>query len=544
MLPIFNIIVNKYKSVFSPTPEPASIKKPARDNSVKAFPRYGSPDKFPGGISSRRTSEIIHDHLTLRQQSRDAMFDSTVAKSMVDRFADTVVDTGLKVKPTPMTSVIGITPEEGEKWSENVAQLYHLWSKSKKSHTSRVNNNYQNQRLYGIFQQRDNDVFVQLTYSKEKDQINPLSYEFVEPNQVRGNAVTSSFAQIPGDDGIIRDTKNRETGYKIWEWIKNEYKERTIPARGEKSGRIFMLHGFNPEYANQGRGFPRLTHALQEFEQLTDFKQSVIKKAISQSSLSMVMENEQQDASNVFEGVGSGPLSEYGQYDEGTENLQSSALDEPIVNYNLLPEATFHDPGSVGIFNTKRGDHLNFLKDTSPSESFSTFVDSFCSHLSASTGMPLEVLLMKFNANYSASRAALILFWRVAQIWRNEMAADFLDPLYEMWLSEEIALGRVKCPGWQNPIIKEAWLSKDWSGAPMPNIDPLKTMAADRGYVEMGAQDLDDVALNYNGSSGKANRIKNARQFKEVPQPPWPWPVVTEKEDSKDKEDKEDKGDE
>jgi len=278
MLPIFNIIVNKYKSVFSPTPEPASIKKPARDNSVKAFPRYGSPDKFPGGISSRRTSEIIHDHLTLRQQSRDAMFDSTVAKSMVDRFADTVVDTGLKVKPTPMTSVIGITPEEGEKWSENVAQLYHLWSKSKKSHTSRVNNNYQNQRLYGIFQQRDNDVFVQLTYSKEKDQINPLSYEFVEPNQVRGNAVTSSFAQIPGDDGIIRDTKNRETGYKIWEWIKNEYKERTIPARGEKSGRIFMLHGFNPEYANQGRGFPRLTHALQELNNLQILNNQLSKK--------------------------------------------------------------------------------------------------------------------------------------------------------------------------------------------------------------------------------------------------------------------------
>jgi len=136
--------------------------------------------------------------------------------------------------------------------------------------------------------------------------------------------------------------------------------------------------------------------------------------------------------------------------------------------------------------------------------------------------MPLEVLLIKFNSNYSASRAALIMFWRQAQIWRDEMAADFLNPVYESWLSEEIAAGKITAPGWSDFRLRAAWLSCEWAGSPMPNIDPNATADSDLKYASMGAQTLDDIARNFNGSSGKANRIKNARQFVELPEPPLP----------------------
>lgn len=133
----------------------------------------------------------------------------------------------------------------------------------------------------------------------------------------------------------------------------------------------------------------------------------------------------------------------------------------------------------------------------------------------------MEVVLKKFSNNYSASRGTLILCWRSAQIEGMEMSADFLDPVYEMWLSEEIAAGRISAPGWSDYRLRAAWLSCEWAGSPMPNIDPLKTAEADKAYVELSAQTLDDVARNFNGSSGKANRTKNIRQFEELPEPPW-----------------------
>lgn len=55
----------------------------------------------------------------------------------------------------------------------------------------------------------------------------------------------------------------------------------------------------------------------------------------------------------------------------------------------------------------------------------------------------------------------------------------------------------------------------------MPNIDPDKTASADMKYVEMGAQTLDRVARNTNGSSGKANRAKLAREIAELTAVPW-----------------------
>ena len=493
-----------------------------------AFPTtggYGSGSKYAGGMSASKLV-VMHDHFKIRQHVRDAMYDSIEARTIVERYADTVVDVGLKLKPTPIAELIGLSPEDAEVWAETVAQRFHLWASSKKSHRTRVNNFYQNQHLYERFQQRDNDVFVRMYYGREWDTISPLQIDFVDPNQIKGYAYTSTYAQIGGDDGIIRDSAGRETGYKIWNFDQQsgKYTETVIPAIGEKSGRVFMLHGFSPEYAGQGRGYSRLAHAVQDFEKLTDFKAATVTKAISQASLVMAVENDAMDPSNPMAGRVAGPIREYGSYPDpatDAQNVTATSL-EPVINYTAMPEATLTQPGT-GIFNLRRGDKIKNLQDTSPSAQYDVFVNAFCSFLAASVGMSVELLLMKFNANYSASRATLILFWRIAMMWREEMAADFLNPVYEMWLAEEIAAGRVTAPGWSDPLIRSAWLCCEWAGSPMPSIDPLKSMQASKMAAELGAETLDDIAREYNGSSGKANRMKLKRQFEELPEPTWGW---------------------
>lgn len=499
---------------------------------------YGSGNKFPLGMSRSGISADIQNHLKIRQLARNAMYDSIEGRSLVESIVDTVTDIGLRLKPTPNAKMLGIKSEDAEAWAENVADLFHMWAKSKKSHRPRISNFYQNQRLYQLFQQRDNDIFVRLYYGRDKDQLNPLQIEFIEPNQIYGTGYTSTYANVFTDDGIIRDKNGRETGYKIWNYnpVTAEWSNQIIPAKGEKSGRTFMLHGFCPEYAGQGRGYSRLAHILQELENMTDFKQSTLKKAIAQATLTMAVENDQQDASNPVEGRVAGPRTEYGispsaNEDDGSIEKEAS----PTPNYTSLPEATFTEPGSVGVFNLRRGDRLKYLQDTSPGASFDNFCNSMFTSIAASVGTSIEIVQKKFSNNYSASRGTLILCWRHAMIWRNEMASDFLDPIYEMWLAEEIAAGRIQAPGFSDPRLRTTWLNCEWAGSPMPNIDPLKTAQSDEKYVELGAQTLDDVARNYNGSSGRANRVKNARQYEELPTPPWPRaPVQQTKGDSQE----------
>lgn len=479
--------------------------------------------KYRGGLA-RSGAGLFLNHALLRQNVRRAVHDTPQAKALVQRFADTTADIGLRLEATPMAGILGISPEDAESWAQKVEERFDLWAGSKKQHRSQTMNFYQSQHLYQEFLHRDNDMFTRLFYSKERSLQNPLQFEFIDPNQIMGDTFTSSL--IPHStihDGIVRDAQGRETHYKIWfHDSKGRFDKTIIPARSAKTGRIMMLHGFSPEYAGQKRGFSRLAHAIQEFQNLTDFTLAQIIKAINQSQLTLYVKPSKTDpASNPLEDLSGGGLI--------PPTATTSAVDETIteemtghgLDFCPVPEATSREPGGTVVANLQKGEDLKTFGDKTPADNYETFVDAFTSHLSASVGMPIEVLKMKFSSNYSASRASLILFWRIAQIWREEMAADFLNPIYEMWLSEEIAAGRIQAPGWSDPRLRAAWLANRWIGSPMPNIDPMRTANADKVYVELGAQTLDRVARNHNGSSGQANRRKLNREFGELPTPPW-----------------------
>jgi lambda family phage portal protein len=497
--------------------------------------------KWPGGLSDSGTSPIIN-HTEMRQNARSAYHDSIHARALVDRMADTVVDVGLKVEPNPNTEILGISPEAARDWSDQVGDRFHIWAKSKTITRDETQTFYQLQRLVEITQQRDNDYFVRFFYTNgRQDLINPLQLQMIDANQINGFAFTSTYGFQYHDvltDGIRRNAAGKEIGYRVY--VKNPkgiYEEKEIPAYGPKSKKRIMLHGFSPEYPGQGRGFSRIGHALQEFENLTDFTSAQIKKAILQSSINMYVKPGKEDpASNPFEDiamhVAGPPPSETG---DGSIDIDTSNF----LQYVPLPEATITQPGSVGVFNLEKAEDLRPFENTAPSEKFESFVNSFMAYLAASVSMPVEVLKMQFGENYSASRASLILFWRVAEIWRQDLISDFLDPVYESWLSGEIAAGRIVAPGWADPLLRRAWTSNHWYGAPMPNIDPMRTMEADRGYVEMGATDLDRLARDHNGSSGKMNRAKISKQFAEIPDAPWQKKITerVENDNSKKGED-------
>ena len=490
------------------------------------YSRYGDGSKWENGLSHSGSS-IYQDHYTLRQNARKAYHDTPQARAIVDRYADVVVDTGIKIQPTPDAALLGITPEVAEDWAERIGRRYDLWLASKDCHRAEAMTGYQAQRLYQIFQQRDNDIFTRLHYNGSARLQSKLQFSFLDPTQIRGDAFTSTAGFNGNDsDGIKRDAAGREIGYKVWlkkPGALGQYIEKDIPAWGPKSQRRMMLHGFSPEYASQGRGISRLSHALQEFQNLTDFSLATIKKAINQSNITMyVKPSQNNEASNPFEGMTgtAGPASQqFGSDPTPAQNAQN--VDVQPVEYCPLPEAAVGVPGSTGVFNLKEGEDLNAFPNSATADTFDSFVDSFTSHLSASMSMPLEVLLMKFGSNYSASRGALILFWRVAWIWRQEMDADFLAPLYASWLAEEIAAGREIAPGWSDPRMRAAWLSHDLVASPIPNIDDLKTAKANKTNLEINATTFDRVARETNGSNGKANRSKLTRELKEWQKMPW-----------------------
>lgn len=480
--------------------------------------------KWHGGLSATGRTRFL-DHYELRQNARDAFHDSIDARALIERFADSIVDTGLILDSSPIPELLGIDPEEAEQWGAEVSRRFHLWAKDKKQNRSGMMSFYQAQRLYEIFQQRDNDIFVRLYYSKSSKLQNPLQFEFVDANQIRGYAYTTTYSQYNHDDGIIRNSDGTERAFKVW--VSNpgkigEYKDLEITRIGEKSGKVMMIHGFNPEYAGQRRGYSRIGFALQELENITDFSLSIIKKAINQSLMLMSVENMQQDAGNPLEGISSDQLvSAMGNkitQDPTTEELTEA---DRTLRVCPIPEAGLDTPGSTAFVGNQQGDTVRLLQNSTPAESYREFVGAFLERLAAAAGIPVEVVLMKFGNNYSASRATLVLAWRVFQLWREEMAVDFLNIVFEAWLGGEIAAGRISAPGFSDPRLRAAWLNCQWIGSRMPDIDPGRTAKAAKDNLEMNLTTGEREARNLNGSSFKDNLMKNRKDFDDMPVPPW-----------------------
>lgn len=479
--------------------------------------------KGPHGLDNTGMTRLF-DHRALRANTRDAMYDSIHARAIITRFADNIVGEGLRARFEPNARVLGRTEEEMENWGRDVSERFHLFMSSKDFSTDSTMNGYQAQWLYALCQQRDNSVYARLHYERGSGRISPLSVQHMDPDQLRGYSFTPTEGSCNYvNDAITYDGKGREKSFKFTVKLPDgTVEEREIPKFGSRSGKQYVIHGFRPEYAGQKDGYSLHAHALQGYEELTTLHHSYIGKSILESTIGgWTKPSKDAPASGGMEDFAKESVDVIEDLLSGTDVSAETKAELAQSVMRTFPEVAIRTPGSMWIANAGAGEEIMPFKADTPHEAYSMYIDNVCEYLSASTGMGIEFLKNKFGQNYSASRAMLVLTWRVMNMWRAEMIADYLNVIAQAWLGEEIAAGRIRAPGWSDPLLRAAWMNIRWIGSSMPNIDPKKEAEARKLNVLLASTTLDDCALEHNGSDGKRNRAQLAREFGELTLPPW-----------------------
>ena len=78
-----------------------------------------------------------------------------------------------------------------------------------------------------------------------------------------------------------------------------------------------------------------------------------------------------------------------------------------------------------------------------------------------------------FGNSYSASRASLLEAWKMFRMRRTWFSQEFCQPVYEEWLAEAVASGRINAPGFfADPAVRAAWCGADWYGPAPGQINP------------------------------------------------------------------------
>jgi lambda family phage portal protein len=430
----------------------------------------------------------------LRDKSRVAYWDSTQARSILGRLVDNVIGTGLSLESSPIWDLIGsgMSEDEQAKLSREIELRFHLWASSHEADASGRMNFYELQALEFSNRLLDGDQVVILRYSGDSARLNPLSIQFIGAEQVF-NPYDSGFVNAAKSKGnrIVEGVEVTPAGEEVAFYITDPVTISSVrvPVKGP-SGRRFVLHPAVINQPGQVRGVPILAPLIHELQKITDYTVAELEASVLNAIMAVWIEpSADKNSSQPLAGIRL----------RGAQSPEGPQQAPPA-------EAKFDKPGII-IQNLKAGEKIHSYDSKRPNVNFEAFVTGITKSLSASVGIPIEVLQMSFNANYSASRASLLLFWNTVEKWREATASQFLGPIFEAWFTEEVKSGRINAVGFLDgpPVVRRAWLSAAWIGAGKPSIDPLKEANAARTRIQDGLTTRERESMIYNGSDYRDN---------------------------------------
>ena len=434
-----------------------------------------------------------------------------IAAAALKRQRTNIIGAGLRLKATIDRDVLGLTQEQAEEWQRKTQAEFALWAQRKQAcDATGVNNFYGMQQLVALSYPMSGDVFA-LIKRAEPTKLMPYSLRvhLLEADRIRTPEATSSgavqsnpllmnltTAKLPNGhyiyDGVEVDKNGAVVAYHIANTYPREFgAEKTkfarVEAYGKETGLPNILHIMDTERPEQYRGVPYLAQVIEPMLQMRRYTEAEITAAVIQSFFTAFITSEKEAEDVLGNEVGG----------DGVEEVSRD------------PNEYEMGVGTINLL--EPGEGVQFAAPTHPQTGFDKFIRAMCEQVGACLEIPADLLLMSFNSSYSASRAALLEAWKGFRMRREWIADDFCKPIYEIWLTEAVARGRISAPGFlTDPIIRQAYLGSEWIGPSQGQLDPTKEVAAAVTAIDNGLSTREAEAVKLNGSQFTANADKLA----------------------------------
>lgn len=427
-----------------------------------------------------------------------------IATAALKRQRTNVVGNGLRLKSTINRELLGLTPEAAEEWQKHTEAEFALWAEHKDAcDATGVNDFYGLQQLAMLAWPMSGDCFCLFRrYESTRMQPYSLRLHLLEADRVRtpvadggiGLLTTTGTAKNGNTiyDGVEVDNNGRIVAYHIANTypFQNTLKPTEfarVEAYGQATGLPNILHIMDAERCEQYRGVPYLAQVVEPLLQMRRYTEAEIMAAIVQSFFTAFVKTNG-DPTDM-------PFTE-------TASADAQEVSKDPTDYEM-------GPGNTVIM--EPGEDVAFGSPTHPNTGFDTFMRSLCEQVGAALEIPADLLIMSFNSSYSASRAALLEAWKAFRMRREWLTKSFCRPVYEIWMTEAVARGRILAPGFlTDPLIRQAYLQSEWIGPSQGQLDPTKEVAAAVTAIENGLSTREAEAIRLNGSEYAANVDKLA----------------------------------
>lgn len=441
-------------------------------------------------------SDTIFDLPTLRTRSRDLARNAPIGGAAINTVVSNVIGTGLSMKLNPDTKYLGMSDAQADEWKREVEAEWLLWCNSHECDASRAMNFYGIQSLALRSMLESGDV-IALTPALKRNNPYSLAIQLVEADRLSNRDRTMDTADKVA--GVNLDANGAPVSYSISKQHPGALNKKSmewteVQAYG-KNGRRNVLHLFEKKRPGQVRGVPYLSPVIEHLKQLSRYSEAELQAAVISAAFAVFIKMDAEAFQSLFEGESST------QYLNNATSWNGSIptdLDGPGKVVNLLPGESAETP-ELGR----------------PNVNFDPFFLSMIKQVGATLEIPFEVLIKHFSSSYSASRAALLDFWRIVRIRRDFMATNFCEPIKELWFEEAVAIGRVRAPGFFSDIrIRQAYTRCNWIGDSPGSIDPEKEVNAAKERIDLGISTREKESIAYDGGDWEANHKQLAKEQK------------------------------
>ena len=439
-------------------------------------------------------SDTILDLPTLRARSRDLLRNTPLATGAINTNCSSVVGTGLKLQCRIDRDMVNMTEEQADAWEAGTEREWRLFSESPECDVARTLPFSGLQELAFRSALESGDVFAVLPYILRNGSPYGTKVQLVEADRVcnQGNkADTDTLVGGVEKDGngapvtyhILKQHPGRVLGPRAFEWV-------LVPAFGAKTGRRNVIHLYRVLRPGQTRGVPYLAPVIEPLKQLDRYTEAELMASVVAAMFTVFVKSEE----------GDGEISPFAP----TAETGGSTSDD---DYKL---------GNGAIVGLAPGEDISTANPGRPNNSFDPFVMSILRQVGVALELPFEVLIKHFTASYSAARAALLEAWRFFGARRYWLAQSFCRPVYETWLDEAVAIGRIKAPGYfTDPILRQAYLGAQWIGDAAGQIDPVKEITAAEKRIALGISTVAEETAGITGGDFEKNipQIRKERRL-------------------------------
>lgn len=410
--------------------------------------------------------DIEENVQVLRERSRDLYMGAPIATGALKTLRTNVVGPGLKLKSNIDYLFLGLNEDDADKLEATIEREFSLWAESVNCDMFRLNDFYELQQLAFLSSLMCGDTIALLPYKERVGSVYDLRIQLIEADRVCDPYYKLS-KNISG--GVECDDSGEVVAYHIAKFhplsLKN-YKNREwerVEAFGATTGRRNVLHIMESERIGQRRGVPILAPVIESLKQLGRYTDAELMAAVVSGMFTVFIEN------------------------KNTNDAPAFGESIPIEDQIDETDDSTYELGNGSILELGEGQSVKEVNPGRPNTAFEGFVSAICKQIGTALEIPHDLLLKQFNASYSASRAALLEAWKMFKMRRQWLANDFCQPIYEEWMCEAVAKGRIYAPSFfDSQIVRKAYCKAEWNGPSQGQLDPVKEANAAVIRVENG----------------------------------------------------------